>query len=66
MVTGHGHEIEVFRTLRKSVFGPLASLGVISMGSSFCYSEKLEPCGAWMETKVLFEDNLAPFSSDKI
>ena len=24
------------------------------------------PCGAWMEKKVLWEDDLAPFSSDKI
>ena len=33
------HEIEVFGSLRKSVFCPLASLGVVFMGCSFHYSE---------------------------
>ena len=31
-----GHETESFR---KSVFCPLASLGMVFMDSSFCYSE---------------------------
>ena len=34
-----GYEIEVFGSLRKSVFDPLASLEVVFMGSSLHYNE---------------------------
>ena len=34
-----GDKLKVSESLGKGVFCPLASLGVIFMGSSFCYSE---------------------------
>ena len=34
-----GHKMKVSESLGKGVFCPLASLGVVFMGSSFCYSE---------------------------
>ena len=35
-------------------------------GSALHYSEESGPCGAGLARKVLWDDDLAPFSSDKI
>ena len=59
-------EMDVFGSLRKSLFDPLASLEVVLWAPPSIIVSNLTPGGAGLVMKVLWDDNLTPFSSDKI
>ena len=50
----------------KSVFGPLASLELVLWAPPSIIISNLTPGGAGLVMKLLWDDNLTPFSSSKI
>ena len=57
---------ECLKKWRKSHFAPWCQDGWVLGVPALHYSEESAPCGAGLARKVLLDDNLSPFSSDKI
>ena len=60
------HVTEVFGSLRKSVLDPLETLEMVLWAPPSIIVSNLTPGGGGLVMKVLWDDNLTPFSSDKI
>ena len=64
MVTGH--KMNVLESLGKGVFCPLTVRGGVWWVSPSIIVRNWTPSGARLARKVVWDDNLAPLSSDKI